>query len=141
MVLRLHRGVHGDARGAHVRPEQLASHVKNRVMLRASPRRFAPITSCGANALAAALAPCVRHVICTITSYGKSRGLFSSSGAKVYVHSVFSLVLLLSGGEAWCNVLRIYALTLSATNTRFGSQARYAHAMAALRRGRLRRAG
>ena len=52
MVLRLHRGVHGDARGAHVRPEQLASHVKNRVMLRASPRRFAPITSCGANALA-----------------------------------------------------------------------------------------
>ena len=57
-MLRLHRGVHGDARGAHVRPEQLASHVKNRVMLRASPRRFAPITSCGANAHAAAFVPC-----------------------------------------------------------------------------------
>ena len=38
---------------------------------------------------------------------------------------------------AQCDVWRVYALTLSATNTRFGSQARYAHAMAALRRGRL----
>lgn len=89
MVLRLHRGVHGDARGAHVHPEQLASHVKNRVMLRASPRRFAPITSCGANAHAAALVPCVRHVICTITSCGDDEGLFSSSGAKVYVHKIY----------------------------------------------------
>lgn len=72
-----------------------------------------------------------------ITSCGDDKGLFSSSGAKVYVHKIYFRGVLLSGGEAWCNVLRVYALTLSATNTRFGSQARYAHAMAALRRGRL----
>lgn len=48
-----------------MRPEQLASHVKNRVMLRASPRRFAPITSCGANALARwrlSLAACILYL-------------------------------------------------------------------------------
>lgn len=120
-----------------MRPEQLASHVKNRVMLRASPRRLLR------NHLLWSLrfARCARawiRPIYAITSCGKSRGLFSSSGAKVYVHKIYFRGVLLSGGEAWCYMhARLLSLTLSATNTRFGSQARYAHAMAALRRGRL----